>query len=218
MRKLAKGLEPPLLALNKAGWTTAFLADWAAGNKTAASRYRYREPEIKQSLEQETHNKCAYCETYFVGAPSEIDHISPTSVNPPLNFEWNNLTLACKDCNTPKNAYEQPEAPFLNPYQDEVEDFLFHAGPLVLPREPTAPGTEMTVRVLGLNNPKTRSRLMSAKVDRLERARLTVKLHHMEANAVLKAAYLKELKTMASLSAPFSAMVREYLRAQQIPV
>ena len=59
MRNLVKLPIPPVLAARGKEWTVEFLAD--PNNQT--KRYRYRHPEIKQTLLNETGDKCIYCES-----------------------------------------------------------------------------------------------------------------------------------------------------------
>ena len=87
-----------------------------AGKKDKVSFSVYSETVVKDALIKVFHNKCAYCE-YDIsgGAPWEIEHFRPKSrrmlkkdKTPKyigyywLAADWNNLLLACLDCNRPR--------------------------------------------------------------------------------------------------------------------
>ena len=162
MRKLEKYPIPEVLEENFEIWTKEFQDD--PHNQT--KRLRYRHPDIKSQLRNETGNKCVYCESK-VGhnTPGDIEHKIPSSVDRRLHFSWDNLTLACSECNRRKNAYFDPQAPFLDPYEDKVEELVVHHGPIVGWREGDE-RAEVTVRTLQLHN-ETRLSLVLRKIERI---------------------------------------------------
>jgi uncharacterized protein (TIGR02646 family) len=78
----------------------------------------YRHPEVRQSLTESFHGKCAYCEsTYRQGFPVDVEHYRPKGgvtvlkegksvLEPPgyywLAAAWENLLPSCADCNRPR--------------------------------------------------------------------------------------------------------------------
>src|SRR4051794_22793171 len=123
MRRVSKLPAPAILAENAATWLAEFCEDPNSG----ARRYRYRAPEIKAVLREETASKCVYCESKIGhNCPGDVEHKVPSSRCRDLHFEWSNLTIACTECNRRKNAYYDPILPFLDPYEDPVEDLLLH--------------------------------------------------------------------------------------------
>ena len=50
------------------------------------------------------HNKCCYCESYIAesGSGKQVEHFRPRSQFKELQHDWNNLLLACADCNWAK--------------------------------------------------------------------------------------------------------------------
>lgn len=87
---------PNVLAINHDEWLTAFLADKT--NKT--NKYRYRHSEIKITLTEETGWKCVYCESKIGhNTPGDIEHKVPSSKDEHRHFNWENLTVACTECN-----------------------------------------------------------------------------------------------------------------------
>src|ERR1700722_9410453 len=105
MIKINKLPAPAILVEKSTEWTNALLEKISKGEKpTDAESNRYRHAKIKQALLDETHGKCAYCESKLRHiAYGDIEHVVPKSVRPELSFDWQNLTLACDVCNTNKS-------------------------------------------------------------------------------------------------------------------
>src|SRR5438105_2566488 len=132
MIKLEKMDEPEILRDNAARWTEEYLTAKANGTLTNTIRYRYRHAEIKTTIKTETNEKCAYCESKIPHTyPGDIEHILPSSVFPNLICQWNNLTYACGECNRKKLDYYSEAEPLINPYDDNPNNHLFAAGPLI---------------------------------------------------------------------------------------
>ena len=129
MRFLEKLSQPVVLLTNNIIWLNEFILD--RDNKT--KRYRYRHPDIKSQLKVETGKKCIYCESKIGhNTPGDIEHIIPTSRDVNQHFIWENLTIACTECNRRKNDYYERGTEFLNPYLDNnIENQIQHRGPIV---------------------------------------------------------------------------------------
>jgi uncharacterized protein (TIGR02646 family) len=123
---------PAILITNGTRWTTRFQTEFLAGNTRFTP---WRDTSIVNALVHETHGKCAYCEGIIadVAAPN-VEHILPKALRPDLVVEWRNLTLACPACNSAKGTYYSETAPLLNPYEDDPEEHLEFAGPVVMGR------------------------------------------------------------------------------------
>ena len=201
MRRIAKVDIPPVLEENHANWTAEFVAD--KGNKT--KRYRYRHPEIKAALKNETGNKCAYCESKIGhNTPGDVEHKIPTSVDESQHFSWDNLTIACTECNRRKNDYYTPAAPFLDPYRDDVESRLIHLGP-VMSWAPGDDEAEISVRTLQLHD-DTRSDLITRKVELIDKLNNLVTRIEKETGP-LKDLLIISLEKMKGTNAEYSAMI-----------
>ena len=90
----------------------------------------------------------------------------PTSVDEAKHFEWNNLTIACTECNRRKSAYFSVLKPFLDPYLGGIETRLVHLGPIVC-WHPGDTIAEATVKTLELHN-NARATLVAKKVEHLD--------------------------------------------------
>jgi len=95
MRSINRFEEPDILVRKKDEWTRKFIESGKA--RPDNSKYGHR--QINTALYSMSHNKCFYCERQLKGVPSEIDHYIEVAENKLLAFEWDNLYLACDNCN-----------------------------------------------------------------------------------------------------------------------
>jgi uncharacterized protein (TIGR02646 family) len=161
MIKLEKSPIPEILKANAAAWTKAVLEKLKLSIELGNSeKNKYNHPSIKEALVQETHGKCAYCESKILHITyGDIEHITPKKINPELWFDWENLTLACDICNTKKSSKEH----IIDPYENDPASRVLFIGSTVWP----APGDEMskhTIEELGLN----REALIAKRQEKIE--------------------------------------------------
>jgi hypothetical protein len=143
MRKLTKGEVPTVLVNNATAWTVEFVRD-----PSGFSRYRHN--EVREALLKETFGKCAYCEARIRDvSPVHVEHIIPKSKRNDLVVSWDNLTIACPNCNTHKGDYYDVAQPLLHPYVDDPRLHLIFAGSLVFAAAASRLG-ERTINRLGL--------------------------------------------------------------------
>jgi len=169
--------KPKILERKAAQWLKQLRAA-----KTESDRLRiqekYRHKDVKQTLVEMFHGKCAYCESKITHVDyGHIEHYRPKAGpkgRPDLTFEWTNLLLACGICNGGEHKSDHfPEAaedgPIINPCEDDPADHFF------LCFDPMAnlasvygvtPRGVVTEELLGLNRPALRS-YRSAQVRRL---------------------------------------------------
>lgn len=69
------------------------------GNTIQFIKYK----ESRGHLLQRFGSYCSYCER-FLGGDIAVEHIQPKKHEPGLALEWNNFLLACRNCNSIKNA------------------------------------------------------------------------------------------------------------------
>ena len=149
MIPITLGAEPSLLTENSEAWGREYSS--ALQSKDPLPK-RYQNTAVKDALRDETHSKCAYCESQIEHISyAHIEHILPKSIKPLLVCEWENLTLACQKCNMYKGNYYLAAAPLLNPYKDEVLQELGFFGPMALDRSARA---KLTIEKLKLNRPE----------------------------------------------------------------
>lgn len=210
MIRLTKLAIPQVLADNAAAWTNIILTKLAQGlTPSATEKTRYRHRDVKATLVEETHGKCAYCESKLLHIHhGDVEHIVPKSLEPALTHDWNNLTLACEVCNQNKSDRDPRSENIIDPYNVEPADHVIFNGPLVV-----ATGTPhglSTRALLDLN----RSELVERRKEQLEKIctiyetifRTDIPL------AVRKAVYHNMVATECAAKAQFSAMANSTRR------
>lgn len=204
MRALTKLAKPTVLAEHEVQWLAEFLED----PTNATKRYRYRHPEIKGTLKEETADKCAYCESKLGhSSPGDVEHKVPSSKAPQLHFQWDNLTLACQECNRRKNAFYDEHDGFLDPYSDDVEDLLEHLGPIVTWKTGEN-RAEVCVNILELSSAK-RLKLFEMKLQKLlELCHVLERYSSSALDSPLRDLLARQVRDMAAKSSEYSSMVR----------
>lgn len=213
MRHIVKLEEPDVLSTNKDAW----LAEYKADKTNPTKKFRYRHADIKRQLKTETGFKCIYCESKIGhNTPGDIEHIIPSSKNEDSHFTWENLSIACTECNRRKNAYYEEGEEFLNPYTDnDIETLLEHYGPIVNWRNGN-PRAEITVRHLELNT-QARTELIFRKIEKIEETNTLVERFIAESNPTLKKLQELQLQNMAEKKSEFSGMVKSLLTQKGMP-
>lgn len=207
MRKLDKENKPSVLAENESNWLEAF-----RNNQTETNKTRYRHSDIKSALKEETGYKCVYCESKIGhNTPGDIEHKKPISKFPDLAFDWDNLTIACTECNRRKNDYysSNDDDRFLDPYEHDVESMLIHRGPVVV----SATGctnAEISINLLELDS-KNRVELILKKIEKMKDIDERIRRINAETDNVLKTVLKKALESMAERTEEYSGMVMAIL-------
>lgn len=190
---------------------------YKADSSKESNKRRYRNVSIKARIKEETGSKCIYCESK-VGhnTPGDVEHLRPISRCQDLIYEWNNLTLACTECNRRKLDYFDKELGFLNPYEDDVESLVVHYGPLVS-WKPGCKRAEVTVRTLELNA-HTRSELVMRKIEKIGELDHLIERWNEESSPLLKTLLESLIARMMGQEAEFSGMVASVLETNKISI
>jgi len=213
VRNLTKSDKPDILKRNADIWLSEYLQD----KNNSTKKHRYRHKEIKESLKRETGYKCVYCESRIGhNTPGDIEHKIPSAKAAHLHFDWDNMTIACAECNRRKNDYYEEGEAFLDPYTDDVESFLEHYGPIVLWRTGHK-RAEISVRILELNA-FNRSALICRKIEKIEEVTHLTERFHSESNKLLRLLLLKQLDQMKDRKSEYSAMVISVLKGKSLGV
>lgn len=151
MISLRKKPQPQILADNAAAWTVALTDKLARGEiPTDTEKTRYRHPQIKEALVDETKGKCAYCESKLLHIHhGDVEHIYPKSLAHERSFAWDNLTLACEICNQKKSSRDPLVESIIDPYVINPEEHLFFMGTLIF--DLSTPHGISTREILDLN-------------------------------------------------------------------
>ena len=218
MRKIKKLQKPQILINNAARWTQEYCSCLASGTKPSDEiASRYKEPSIKATLEKETHNKCAYCESKIKHITyGDIEHILPKNkdARPDLYVEWDNLTLACEQCNrSGKRTYYNPKMLLINPYTDDPEQHFNDIGPLIMHVLDDS-RAYVTRNVLKLN----RAELVERRTDRITLVEPLLILWANEQNDGMKEILEQQLHDEYSEDKEYSSTIKSYLKANGFPV
>ncbi len=165
MIRLVKNAKPAVLVANEVAWTAALMAYVQRGEQPpeGVSR-RYAHDEIKRAVQEETHGKCAYCESKVSHVyPGDVEHMKPKDVYRELTFDWSNLTHVCFKCNNAKRNHYDEQSPPVDPYIEDPGGFFIPVGPLVYPQLGNLRG-ERTIALVKLN----RAHLIERRVERFE--------------------------------------------------
>lgn len=218
MRKIRKLKKPQILVINATKWTQEYCSCLSAGQKPSDKiATRYQDSTIKTTLEQETHEKCVHCESKIKHISyGDIEHILPKNkdARPDLYVEWDNLTLACEQCNrSGKRVYYNPQLPLINPYVDNPENHFNDIGPLIMP----IPGDDrayVTRNVLKLN----RAPLVERRTERIISVEALLNSWTKEQNAIVKDILEQQLHNEYAEEKEFSSTIKSYLKANGFPV
>lgn len=163
----------------------------------------YSTEEIKNLLKQETHEKCAYCESRMLHVDyGDVEHIKPKHRNPYLRFDYANLTLSCGVCNTNKSTH----ADILNPYETNPSEHLVAHGPAIFRRSVSNIGMT-TEKRLDLNRPQ----LLQKRNERLQALQQIADQIGRTNDAAIKSVLIDELRAESSGDKEFSLVARTFI-------
>jgi hypothetical protein len=174
----------------------------------------YKHPKNKAALKDASHGKCMYCESKVSHVDyAHVEHIKPkdSGLFPELKFVWSNLGYSCALCNGKKSNKYFPDAPFINPYDEDPGDHIFAFGAFLFNKNGSERG-EITIREIGLNRPalvEQRSNKISSISKAIDACCRTTSTH-------LRASALQAIKEEAAADREFSAVVAGLLKAQQL--
>lgn len=205
MIRINKLNEPAILLKSAHKWKSRLLQ--IISEKKTPTDYllsRYSHPEVKQRLIEETHGKCAYCESKILHIHhGDIEHIFPKSLDQSKRYEWKNLTLSCEICNQNKSNLDPNLNNILNPYTDTPESSLIFFGALAKGAYNKGESTRI---LLDLN----RTALVERRQERLDKIGLIIKdLNNLGLPKPARQAIYKDLvENEASDEREYASMVK----------
>ena len=172
----------------------------------------YKHPENKDALINASHSKCMYCESkithvYF----GDIEHIKPKIKYPNLKFEWSNLGFVCAKCNNAKSDQYNETTPYINPYEEDPNNFVFAFGALLKNKQGSERG-ELTIADITLNRPD----LIEKRQTNLELINKAVDACMRTKNETLKNTALEAIKKECEEDKEYSLFVKILLQLHQI--
>lgn len=137
MRNVTRPTQAPDSLINHgADWSEDLLRrieEFENGGLKVTDYYynHYNQPDVKETLLKMYNGLCCYCESVIDEVVDEdveqddkrrkyghIEHRYPKRKYPELTFNWNNLHIACNDCNTAKGNKFNENYPILDPASD----------------------------------------------------------------------------------------------------
>ncbi len=122
MRYIDRLPKPAILLKKEKEWLSKFLNS----DKKRPDSNKYAHKDIRQQLASMSYHKCFYCERKLKNEPREVDHYIEVSEDRSLAFDWNNLYLACNNCNNKISNTTIPVADALNPCMHSDHDIESH--------------------------------------------------------------------------------------------
>jgi uncharacterized protein (TIGR02646 family) len=129
MVKVERTAEPQSLRVNGSTWTRELKEQIELQGEFSkvAPRYknRYKQKDVRISLEEMYGEKCCYCEGHIgVCSYEHIEHRMPKKEFTEKAFSWDNLHWSCQICNTSKDDKWNESAPILDPAVDDPLEHL----------------------------------------------------------------------------------------------
>ena len=122
MRHLDRLPMPAVLREKQAEWQARYEEKLVENPKARPDSSKYAHKEIKDTLYAMSYGKCFYCETKLSGGNKEVDHFIEVAIDHGKAYEWDNLYLACSNCNDKIDHAAIPVTEALDPCRDSDEE------------------------------------------------------------------------------------------------
>lgn len=99
MRHIDRLPEPEILKEKHDKWQKQYEKKLEEKPDARPDSSKYAHRQIIDTLYSMSHGKCFYCETKLSGDYKEVDHCIEVSLNHSKAYCWENLYLACLNCN-----------------------------------------------------------------------------------------------------------------------
>lgn len=126
MRHLERLPKPRILAEKEAEWQDKYEEKLALNPKARPDNTKYAHKEIKDTLNAMSYGKCFYCETKLSSDIQEVDHFVEVAIDHSKAYDWENLYLACSNCNNKIDHRVIPVDSVLDPCSDSDEEIQRH--------------------------------------------------------------------------------------------
>lgn len=181
-------------------------------NRSALSWWNYKHTDNKNALKEASFHKCMYCESktshvYYW----DIEHIKPKSKFPELEFDWNNLGYVCAKCNWNKSDKFDETTPFVNPYDDNPEDYIIFNWAFTFTKQWNE-RWDITIKDIDLN----RVELLEKRQERIDSIDKAIKSCFRTNSKTLKETALQDLIKEIESEKEYSLCIKYLLKAQEI--
>ena len=126
MRHIDRLPIPAILADKHKEWQDSYEAKLVADPQARPDSSKYAHKQIKDTLYAMSNGKCFYCETKLSGVNKEVDHLIEVAIDHSKAFGWENLYLACTNCNDKLDNNVVHVADVLDPCKDSDEEIQRH--------------------------------------------------------------------------------------------
>ena len=118
MRHIDRLPAPDILVQKHIEWQQKYEEKLAENPSARPDSPRYAHKQIKDRLFEMSFGKCFYCETKLTDSNKEVDHFVEVAIDHSKAYEWENLYLACSNCNDKVNHLVIPVTDALDPCRD----------------------------------------------------------------------------------------------------
>ena len=122
MRHIDRLPKPAILVGKESEWSEKYKAKLEGDPKARPDNSKYAHKQIKDALYAMSYGKCFYCETRLLGENKEVDHFVEVAIDPSKAYDWDNLYLACTNCNDKIDHNAIPVTDVLDPCKDSDEE------------------------------------------------------------------------------------------------
>ena len=174
----------------------------------------YKHPKNKEVLKNASHDKCMYCESKISHTyPGDVEHIKPKAADkfPELEFAWDNHGYCCWKCNNEKSDKYFDGIEFINPYDEEPENYLYAFGAFIFHKQWSERG-EITVREIKLNRPE----LIEKRGTRISAIQKAIDACFRTKSEYLRKLALDELKQEENIDKEYSMIIKALLNANEL--
>lgn len=121
MRHIERLPIPGILASKHMEWQQKYDEKLKSQPGARPDSSKYAHKDIRRQLMSMSYGKCFYCESILSNKPKEVDHFIEVAVDRSKAYSWDNLYLACLNCNDkiPHNKISVNDA--LDPCRDSDE-------------------------------------------------------------------------------------------------
>lgn len=174
----------------------------------------YKHPKNKEVLKNASYDKCMYCESKISHTyPGDVEHIKPKAADkfPELEFDWDNHGYCCWKCNNEKSDKYFDGIEFINPYNEEPENYLYAFGAFIFHKQGSERG-EITVREIKLNRPE----LIEKRGTRISAIQKAIDACFRTKSEYLRKLALDELKQEENIDKEYSMIIKALLNANEL--
>jgi uncharacterized protein (TIGR02646 family) len=117
---------PAILQEKQVEWQEKYDSKLETDPKARPDSSKYAHKQIKDTLYAMSNGKCFYCETMLSGVNKEVDHFIEVAIDHSKAYTWENLYLACTNCNDKLDNNAIPVTEVLDPCKDSDEEIQRH--------------------------------------------------------------------------------------------